>query len=125
MRPRQRQLRRWSNASTATLRVTASGTAVALGRTIIVDYANGLYMLGAGSTPGIVIDLTVAGASSPDTLQVRGSTGVDNFALGAGAASASALNVNAGSGTGLDSVADLTFKSVETVIIATERPSSK
>src|SRR5262249_51808513 len=46
-------------AATSTLKVTASGTEVSAGRSVILDYTSGLYMKGVGATPGIVIDLTV------------------------------------------------------------------
>jgi Ca2+-binding RTX toxin-like protein len=106
---------------TSTLKVTASGTGVALGRTVILDYGAGRYMLGAGAIPGIVIDLSIGGGTTnaTDTLQVRGSTLVDSFALGAGVAPSRALNINAGTTAGLDSIADVTFKSVEVTIIST------
>jgi Ca2+-binding RTX toxin-like protein len=104
-------------APTFTLAVTASGTSVATGRTVILDYANGLYMKGAGAVVGVSIDLTVAGGNATDTLQVRGSAGVDSFTVGAGTATSRALSINAGTGTGLDAVVDVTFRSVENLSV--------
>jgi Ca2+-binding RTX toxin-like protein len=105
-------------AATGKLKLIASGSGSTSGRTVILDYSSALFMKGVGATPGITIDFSISSGNSTDTVQVRGSAGVDRFALGAGASSARALNVNAGSGTGLDSVTDVTLKSVETVIIS-------
>jgi Ca2+-binding RTX toxin-like protein len=105
---------------TSKLTLTASGTAVATGRTVILDYSNGLFMKG-NSTPGIVIDFTIGtgATNSTDTVQVRGSAGVDRFTAGAGAVSpVRAININAGSGTGLDSLVDVTLKSIETLVFS-------
>jgi Ca2+-binding RTX toxin-like protein len=105
-------------AATGKLKLLASGTGVTLARTVILDYSGGLYMKGVGTAPGITIDFTVTGGNSTDTVQVRGTTNADKIALGAGVSSARALNMNAGSTTGLDSVVDVTMKSVENVTIS-------
>jgi Ca2+-binding RTX toxin-like protein len=105
--------------TTGKLKLIASGSGVSAGRTVILDYSSGFFMKGVGSTPGITIDFTVgSGVGSTDTVQVRGTTVVDKIALGAGASNARALNMNAGTGTGLDSVVDVTMKSIENVTIS-------
>ena len=103
--------------STATLRVTASGTQVAQGRTVIIDYSDGLFMKGTSATTALLL-IDFGTVNSSDTLQVRGSPGADKFTLGAGTGTTRALNVNAGSGAGLDAFADVTFKSIETVLVS-------
>jgi Ca2+-binding RTX toxin-like protein len=122
--------------STGTLAILADtgGTKLA-GRSVILDYVNGLYMLGAGTTPGIRIDFTLAtDTGTLNSTRLRGSGGVDLFAIGAGTgtgtAAAYAVNVNAktgvpttqtpGTGGGtvnLDVIADVTLKNVPTVSI--------
>jgi Ca2+-binding RTX toxin-like protein len=109
-------------ASTAKLKVTALGTDVSAGRSIILDYANGLFMKGtSASLPGITIDFTVGNGSTnaEDTVQVRGTADVDRFTFGAGAGTVRSLNVNAGTTTGFDAFADVTLKSIENLVIST------
>jgi Ca2+-binding RTX toxin-like protein len=118
-------------ASTATLNILAdSAGAHSLGRTAIIDYRNGLFMLGAGSTAKIRVDFSLAGDSGTlNALRITGSDGADLFAVGAGVGTGTSavhsLNVNAkvgaattqANGTGgvtvtLDTIPDLTFKNV-------------
>jgi hypothetical protein len=123
-------------ASTGTLNILAdTGGTKVKGRSVILDYVNGLYMLGAGTTPGIKVDFTLLNDTGTlNTFKVRGSAGIDLFAVGAGSgtgtAAAYALNVNAkvgsatmqAGGTGgaavtLDTIADVTFKNIPTGVI--------
>jgi Ca2+-binding RTX toxin-like protein len=117
---------------TATLSIladTAGGTHNS-GRTAIIDYRNGLFMLGAGATAKIRVDFTLAGDSGTlNALRVTGSDNTDLFTVGAGtgtgASAMHALNANAkvgaattqANGTGgvtvtLDTIPDVTFKNV-------------
>ncbi|HEY0706100.1 MAG TPA: hypothetical protein VGG33_04850, partial [Polyangia bacterium] len=107
-------------AATSKLALTASGSAVATGRTVILDYSNGLFLKG-NTTPGITIDFTigVGTSNSTDTVQVRGSAGVDRFTAGAGTVvGVRTINVNAGSTAGFDSLVDVTIKSIETLVFS-------
>jgi Ca2+-binding RTX toxin-like protein len=124
-------------ASTGTIQINAdvTGATHTRGRSVILDYINGLYMLGTATTPGVKVDFTLTGDSGTlNTLKVRGSDGVDNFSVGAGtgtgAAAVYALNVNAKTGTAvtqaggtggvsvaLDTLPDVTFKNVSTVMM--------
>jgi Ca2+-binding RTX toxin-like protein len=106
-------------APTRGLRVTAAGTDTAVGRTVLLDYGDGLFLRSTTSTPRILIDFTLpGGANSPDALRVQGTPAADRFRFGAGTtATGPALNLNAGSGTGLDSLPDVAFKSVESVVV--------
>lgn len=119
-------------APTATLNIVADtvGGSHGLGRTAILDYRNGLFMLGAGTTPKIKVDFTRPGDSGTlNAIRINGSDGVDLFTVGAGtgtgATAVHALNVNAkvgaattqANGTGgvtvtLDTIPDVTFKNV-------------
>lgn len=125
-------------APTGTIQINAdvSGGTHTQGRTVILDYINGLFALGVGAVPGIKIDFTLAGDNgSLNTLKVRGSDGIENFSLGAGtgtgAAAVHALNVNAKTGTSttqpggtggvtvaLDLIPDVTFKNISSVMIS-------
>jgi len=107
------------------------------GRSVIVDYINGLFMLGVGTVPGIKVDFTTAGDTGVlNRLMVRGSDGNDQFAVGAGtgigAMAIYAFNANAKTGTAtmqttgtgggtvtLDAIADVTFKMTPQVVITT------
>jgi Ca2+-binding RTX toxin-like protein len=124
--------------STGTMIILAdsgSGAMHTLGRSIILDYLNGLFMLGTSTAPGIRIDLTLTGDTGAlNWLKVRGSDGVDNLAIGAGTTTGYAsLNVNARTtatsaatqvgGTGgvtvaLDNIADVNFKVVGNVMMS-------
>lgn len=130
-------------APTGTISIVADQTVMsvaaghALGRTVILDYINGLFMTAASATtPGIKIDMTTAGDTGVlNWLKIRGSDGSDQFAIGAGtgigAAAAFAFNANAkwgtatsqlvGTGGGtvaLDGFADVTLKLVPKVMIS-------
>jgi Ca2+-binding RTX toxin-like protein len=124
-------------ASTGTMVIQAdtTGATHTLGRSIILDYINGLYMLGTATLPGIKIDLTLTGdTGSLNWLKVRGSDGVDLFAIGGGTvATFNTLNVNAKTtatsaatqvgGTGgatvtLDNLGDVNFKLVGNVMMS-------
>jgi Ca2+-binding RTX toxin-like protein len=124
-------------ASNATVQINAdtTGATHTLGRSVILDYINGLFLLGAGTVPGIKIDFTVTGDNGAlNTLKVRGSEGNDIFSIGAGtgtgAAAVNALNVNAKTGTAttqaggtgggtvtLDAIVDVTFKNISSALI--------
>lgn len=110
------------------------------GRTVILDYINGLFMTAASATtPGIKIDFTTMGDTVGllNQLKVRGSDGADQFAVGAGtgvgAAAVFSFNANAkwgtatsqagGTGTGLlavnlDAFPDATLKLLPTVMMS-------
>lgn len=125
-------------APPGTIQINAdvTGATYTNGRSVILDYINGLYMLGVGAAPGIKIDFTLSGDNGAlNVLKIRGSEGIENFSVGAGtgtgAAAAHALNVNALTntpspqvgGTGgatvtLDTVPDVTFKNVSSVMIS-------
>jgi Ca2+-binding RTX toxin-like protein len=124
-------------ATTGTISVLAdTGGTHLKGRSVILDYVNGLYMLGVGTTPGIRIDFTLSGdTGSLNQLKVRGSKDIDLFAIGAGtgtgSAAAYALNVNAKFGTptsqaggtggatvSLDVISDVTFKNVPNAMLS-------
>jgi hypothetical protein len=109
-----------------------------LGRTVILDYINGLFMTAASATtPPIKIDFSTMGdGGGLNQLKIRGSDGADQFAVGAGtgvgAAAVFAFNANAkwgvatsqagGTGGGavaLDAFADVTFKLLPTVMMST------
>jgi Ca2+-binding RTX toxin-like protein len=125
-------------ASTGTINIVADTTAASpghtLGRSVILDYINGLFMTAASATtPAIKIDYTLTGDTGVhNALKVRGSDGAENFAFGAGGTNGAALNVNAqlmtgvttqvgGTGGGtvtLDGFADVTFKNIPTVVIS-------
>lgn len=123
-------------ASTETVQINADvGGTRTLGRTVILDYLNGLFLLGEGAVPGVKVDFTLTGDTGAlNTLKVRGSEGIDNFSIGAGtgagAAAVNALNVNAKTGTPtmqaggtggvtvtLDTIVDVTFKNISSAVI--------
>jgi hypothetical protein len=131
--------------STSTITIQAdTGGAHAIGRSVILDYVNGLFMKATSATAAsIKIDFTLTGDNgSKNSLKVRGSDLNDFFAVGAGSTAGAALNINAtfpalagsggsggaggaggagGSGAGgiaTDAFADVTFKNVPTVIIS-------
>lgn len=115
-----------------------SGGAHAVGRSVILDYINGLFATAANaSAPGIKIDLSqpTGDSGTLNRMIVRGSDYNDQFAIGAGtgtgAAAAYAFNANAkttvatsvtpGTGGGvvtLDANPDVTLKNVSQVIIS-------
>jgi Ca2+-binding RTX toxin-like protein len=115
--------------------VDAPGAPHLKGRAVILDYINGLFMIGAAAMPGIKVDFTLAGDTGAlNWIKVRGSDGADMFSIGAGtgtgAAAAYALNVNTKFGTAptqaggtggatvnLDLGADVTFKVASNVMI--------
>jgi Ca2+-binding RTX toxin-like protein len=102
-----------------TITLNAWGTSAPLGRTVILDYVNGLFLSSSTGTAQVAIDFTVASNGANDTLKIRGSDGDDSFRFGIGSlATISALNHNAGSGAGLDSLVDVTFKQIEKIIVA-------
>jgi Ca2+-binding RTX toxin-like protein len=107
-----------------------------VGRTVILDYINGLFLPGAGTTPGVKIDFSLVGdTGTRNSLKIRGSDGIDLFSIGAGtgtgAAAVYALNVNAkfgvpvtqvgGTGgvtTTLDAIPDVSIKNLTKVMIS-------
>lgn len=102
-----------------TITLNAWGTTATLGRTVILDYINGLFLSSTTGSPPVTIDFTVASNGTNDTLKIRATAGNDAFRFGIGSLSTvSAFNHNAGSGTGLDSLVDVTFKQADKVIIA-------
>jgi Ca2+-binding RTX toxin-like protein len=73
-----------TNATLKKLMVNGTGT----GKTVILDFTNGLFATGTSSTAttGILVDLGTGGGN---TLGIRGTTGADNVAYGA-----SGINLN-------------------------------
>ncbi|HEY0709870.1 MAG TPA: calcium-binding protein [Polyangia bacterium] len=105
-------------ATGATIQLSAWGTTAALGRSVILDYIEGLFTTAAAGT-SLVVDFTVASNGSNDTLKIRATQGNDSFVFGTAAGVAtSVLNHNAGSDTGQDSFNDVTFRQIEKVIVA-------
>jgi Ca2+-binding RTX toxin-like protein len=78
--------------------VADTGGTYALGRSVVLDYINGLFALGNSTAPGIRVDFTLVADTNngaKNSLRVRGSDGADLFAIGAGT-TLPVLNVNAG-----------------------------
>jgi len=112
------------------------GATATKGRTVILDYINGLFMLGTMTTPGIKVDFTSGTlAGTLNQLKVRGSDGADQFAVGAGTGTGTAavfgFNANAKTGTPtsqtggtgggtvtLDAFTDVSLKLVPSVMIS-------
>jgi Ca2+-binding RTX toxin-like protein len=104
-------------APPGTVKFTAAGTGV-VGRTVILDYANGLFGKATNATPTVVIDMTQTPTNGTnDTVKIRGSADNDSFLFGAGAAGATAFNVNAGSVAPNDAFVDVTMKQVENLVV--------
>jgi Ca2+-binding RTX toxin-like protein len=103
-------------AAPGTVKFTAAGTGV-VGRTVILDYANGLFGKATNATPPVVIDMTQTTNSTNDTVKVRGTADADSFLFGAGTGGAYAFNINAGTVSPLDALVDVTFKQVENLIV--------
>ncbi|HEY0706101.1 MAG TPA: calcium-binding protein [Polyangia bacterium] len=101
----------------STITITSSGTTAATGRTVILDYINGLFAKGTMAAPGITVDFDVTTDGANDTVKVRGTTGVDSFAFGLGATTGYAMNVNAGMTAPNDAFPDVVFKQVEKLIV--------
>ncbi|MFO0749352.1 MAG: calcium-binding protein [Myxococcota bacterium] len=66
---------------------------------VVLDFINGFFAQGYGSTPGIAIDLV---SGSNDTLDIRGSRSADTITLGAN-----------GISTNTDTVRDVTFANID------------
>jgi len=105
-----------STTATATRKITINGTAAGSGsgaNKVLIDFLNGTFapgvkaMSGNVHTPGIVIDLL----SGTDEVTVRGTTGVDSWALGSGTYDGIDLNA--------DKAPDLKFVGVEAVKLTT------
>lgn len=125
-------------AATGKIEVKADvmGATATKGRTVILDYINGLFMPGTMTVPGIKVDFTSGTlAGTLNQLKVRGSDGADQFAIGAGTgtgtAAVFAFNANAKTGTPtsqaggtgggtvtLDAFSDVSLKLVPTVMIS-------
>jgi Ca2+-binding RTX toxin-like protein len=104
-------------AAPGTVKFVASGTGV-VGRTVILDYANGIFGKAPAAVPPIVIDFTMTPTNSTnDTVKVRGSAGDDSFLFGAGASGVTAFNVNAGAVSPNDALVDVTMKQVENLVV--------
>jgi Ca2+-binding RTX toxin-like protein len=106
------------------------------GRTVILDYINGLFLPGTMTVPGVKVDFTSGTTvGTLNQVKVRGSDGADQFAVGAGTgtgtAAVFAFNANAKTGTStsqangtgggtvtLDAFSDVTFKNVPSVMIS-------
>jgi hypothetical protein len=89
--------------TTGTININSdTGGAKLLGRAVILDYINGLFMKAPSATaPSIKVDFTLTGDNgSKNALKIRGSDAADSFAVGAGTAPVSALNINAAFGSG-------------------------
>jgi Ca2+-binding RTX toxin-like protein len=102
--------------ATGLVRINPSGTAVAAGRTAIIDYANGLFATASSLTvPGIIVDFQVTGMgaqSTNDTIKIRGRAENDTFNFGTGTtAGFNAFNANG------DTFPDVTMRHVETIIV--------
>lgn len=105
-------------SSAFTIRLTAWGTTAVRGRTVILDYAGGLFLQSSNGIPNVIIDMNVATNGANDALKVRGTSGDDAFTFGlSGVSGTSAFNINAGSTGSLDSYADVTIRQVEKVIV--------
>jgi Ca2+-binding RTX toxin-like protein len=128
--------------------VADTGGTYAIGRSVVLDYINGLFALGNATAAGIKIDFTLTAdtnSGAKNSLRVRGSDGIDLFAIGAGT-TLPVLNVNArfvaptgadagpavdagatgsqAGGTGgvtvtTDLIADVSLKNIGSVMIAT------
>lgn len=83
-------------AGSIVLQADVGGTKV-VGRSVILDYVNGVFLKAASATtPGIKIDFTLSGDDgSKNSLKIRGSDDPDSFTLGAGTMNVAALNLNA------------------------------
>ena len=108
--------------ATGNIKVTASGTtASSIGRSVILDYANGAFGGAVSATvAGTIIDLSgAADATFKNTLKIRGTSGVDKYTFGPGAtAGVYALNFDAPSvATPPVDWVDVTFKQVKTAIV--------
>lgn len=120
-----------------TIQSDTTGATSLKGRSVILDYINGLYLLGSGTLPAIKINFTLTGDNgSKNSLKVRGSDYIDLFSIGAGTGTGAtaifALNVNAktgvatsqAGGTGnvsvtLDTIPDVTLQNVGNVMMST------
>jgi Ca2+-binding RTX toxin-like protein len=105
-----------ATTATTTRKITINGTASGSGtgaNKVLIDFINGTFAPGVKATtgnahtPGIVIDLL----SGTDEVTVRGTTGVDAWALGSG--TYDGLDLNA------DKAPDLKFVGVEAVKLTT------
>jgi Ca2+-binding RTX toxin-like protein len=102
--------------------LSATGMTATTGRTVILDYINGLFLKGAGTpnVPGVVINMSVPTGGTNgllDKLKVRGTASDDSFSVGAGTMGVGTMNINAGTTVGLDQLVDVTFTQVENVTI--------
>jgi hypothetical protein len=120
---------------TGTIKVASdAGGTFALGRSVIIDHINGVFMKSPSVTiTGIKIDFTLTGDNgSKNSLKIRGSQGNDQYVFGAGTPVGASLNLNppaasggagsgaAGSGGGstTDAFPDIVFKNLSQVVIA-------
>jgi Ca2+-binding RTX toxin-like protein len=122
-------------AATGTINLRSdTGGTFAVGRSVIIDYINGVFMKSpSAAVASIKIDFTLNNDNgSKNSLRIRGSQGNDSYVFGAGTALGAALNLNApnssiggaagagGSGSlgATDLFPDITFKNVSQVVVA-------
>jgi hypothetical protein len=105
-------------ATGTTITITSAGTTAVTGRTVILDYINGIFAKGTSATaPGITVDFDVTTDGANDTVKIRGTTGVDSYAFGLGTTTGYAFNANAGMTAPNDLFPDVVFKQVEKLIV--------
>ena len=110
-----------------TISIVAAGTVGATdSRSVVLDYANGMWGEStAGLTGAVTINLGT-GASVNNSVKIRGTNGADSFYLGKGTGTGTQLaggpylfNVNGGAAAPLDAVPDVLLTNVQNVVVST------
>ena len=106
-----------------TITIIAGGTVAANdARTVILDYANGLWGESTtGTTGSVLINLgTATGVNN--AVKIRGQATADAFYFGKGTGTAAGpfvMNLNGGAAAPLDAVPDVSFTNIQTMVVST------
>ena len=106
-----------------TITIVAGGTVAANdARTVILDYANGLWGESTtGTTGAVTINLgTATGVNN--TVKIRGQATADAFYFGKGTGTLAGpfvMNLNGGAAAPLDAVPDVSFTNIQNMIVST------